>query len=446
MTNYLTTITVPLAVSDSGIMSEKISVQHQLLKRGIWAYFILLVFEGALRKWFLPGLSTPLLIVRDPIALLLLLKAAKDGILPANVFMSSSILVGIVGLFTAIFLGHGNLAVALFGTRIFILHFPLIFVIGTIFNREDVIKMGKVLVWISIPMALLIAVQFYSPQSAWVNRGVGGDINGAGFSGALGFFRPPGTFSFTNGNALFFSLVASFLIYFWLNPKDINRLVLFIATIGLIAAIPLSISRNLFFSIIVSMIFALFAILKKPQYIGRVVLIGIVVLLSLGILSNTSFFQTSVEAFTARFENANETEGGVSGVIGERYLGRMIGDITETSEIPFFGYGLGLGTNVGTMMLSGNTSYYLIIAEREWGRLVGELGPLLGILVIFMRLALATKMVLASYRKLITGDLLPWMLLSFGILLIPQGQWGQPTGLGFCVLIAGLIIATFNKK
>ena len=35
------------------------------LKRLIWVYFILLVFEGALRKWFLPGLSTPLLIVRD---------------------------------------------------------------------------------------------------------------------------------------------------------------------------------------------------------------------------------------------------------------------------------------------------------------------------------------------------------------------------------------------
>ena len=442
----MTTITAPLTVSNNRIITEGISSQHLLLKRGIWAYFLLLIFEGALRKWFLPSLSTPLLIIRDPIALWLLWIAVKDGILRANVYMSSMILIGIVGIFTALFFGHGDLAVAFFGARIFILHFPLIFVIGTIFTRQDVIKMGKALVWISIPMVLLIAIQFYSPQSAWVNRGIGGDINGAGFSGALGFFRPPGTFSFTNGNALFFSFVASFIFYFWLNPKDINRLVLFIATIGLIVAIPLSISRNLFFSIIVSLIFAVFAILKKPQFIGRVVLIGIVAFVSLGILSNTSFFQTSMEAFTARFTSANETEGGVSGVIGERYIGRMLGDIVASSEMPFFGYGLGLGTNAGNMMLTGEVKYFLFISEREWGRLIGELGPLLGILVIFIRLALTTKLLLSSYRKLKTGDFLPWMLLSFGILLLPQGQWGQPTGLGFCMLTGGLIIASLKRE
>ena len=36
----------------------------------LWTYFWLLIFEGALRKWVLPGLSNPLLIVRDPVAIL----------------------------------------------------------------------------------------------------------------------------------------------------------------------------------------------------------------------------------------------------------------------------------------------------------------------------------------------------------------------------------------
>src|SRR3546814_1990531 len=49
-----------------------------LLKQGIWVYFILLIFEGALRKWVLPGLATPLLVVRDPVALLLLLADRKS--------------------------------------------------------------------------------------------------------------------------------------------------------------------------------------------------------------------------------------------------------------------------------------------------------------------------------------------------------------------------------
>jgi len=36
------------------------------------------------------------------------------------------------------------------------------------------------------------------------------------------------------------------------------------------------------------------------------------------------------------------------------------------------------------------------------------------------------------------------MLLSFALLIIPQGQWAQPTSLGFSTLIGGLMIACFN--
>ena len=39
------------------------------LKKLFWAYFLLLIFEGALRKWVFPPLSGPLLLIRDPIGL-----------------------------------------------------------------------------------------------------------------------------------------------------------------------------------------------------------------------------------------------------------------------------------------------------------------------------------------------------------------------------------------
>src|SRR5690606_29107199 len=178
---------------------------YKLLKQGIWLYFFLLIFEGALRKWFLPGLSTPLLIVRDPIALWLVLVAWKKGLLPSNIYLTVIVLLGVLGFVTTCLFGHKNIAVALSGARIFLIPIPLIFVIGNIFTKDDVEKMGRIVLWISIPMAILIAMQFYSPQSAWVNRGVGGDLEGAGFGGAMGFFRPPATFSFTNGTSLFFS-------------------------------------------------------------------------------------------------------------------------------------------------------------------------------------------------------------------------------------------------
>jgi hypothetical protein len=425
-------------------MPENFTGKHQLMKSGIWLYFLLLIFEGALRKWVLPGLSTPLLIVRDPVALWLIFMALKKGLLPSNIYLNCMVVIGLIGIFIAIFLDHGDLAVALYGARILIIHFPLIFIIGNIFSRDDVERLGRVLIFISIPMVLLIATQFYSPQSAWVNRGLGGDLAGAGFSGALGFYRPPGTFSFTNGNALFFAFVASFVIYFWLNPKKINRIVLTIATIGLIAAIPLSISRSLFFSVLISVSFALIATLRKPQFIGHVVLIAGIGFIGLGLLKGTKFFTTSTQAFTARFENANKAEGGISGVVGTRYIGGMSGSLMKSSKIPFFGYGLGMGTNAGAMLLTGNKGF--LFSEEEWGRVIGELGPLLGISVILIRLSLVVKMALFAIRKLNNGDLLPWMLLSFALVVIPEGQWAQPTSLGFSTLIGGLIIASLRRQ
>ena len=417
----------------------------QLIKQGIWLYFILLIVEGALRKWFLPGLSTPLLIVRDPLAIWLVVMAWKKGFLPSTFYLSAMMLIGVLGIFTAVLVGHGNLFVALYGARILLIHFPLIFVIGKIFSREDVVKMGRVVVWISIPMLVVLVFQFFSPQSAWINRGVGGDVEGAGFhAGANGYYRPSGTFSFITGVVNFYSLVACYILYFWFQSKDINRWVLITATIALVASIPVSISRSLFFGVGVSLLFVFIAAMRKPGYLIRIVPIFMVLVLAFIILSNNSLFQTSTEAFFARFESANQTEGGLEGVVGDRYFGGMITALSKSSEIPFFGYGQGMGTNVGSMLLTGGLTF--LIAEEEWGRVIGELGALMGIAVILLRLGLCARISIACYQKLLKGDLLPWMLLSFCLLIVPQGQWARPTTLGFSVLIAGLTIASLRWK
>ncbi|NTS39530.1 hypothetical protein HRG84_01315 [Flavisolibacter sp. BT320] len=419
------------------------AVANSNLKKGIWLYFLLLIFEGALRKWFLPGLSTALLIVRDPVAAWIIFMALKRGLLNFNFFAFAMILVCAVSFFTTLLLGHGNLPVAVFGARIFILQFPLLFVIGRIFDREDVLKIGKFLLYLLPFMTILIAMQFYSPQSAWVNRGVGGDTEGAGFSGALGYFRPPGTFSFTNGLAQFYGFVAPFIFYFWLKRSNINKLLLIIATVALLAAIPLSISRTMLFSIAVVLLFTMIASLYQPRYLRGMIMTGICGMIALAFLSMTPFFQTATEAFTERFTSANETEGGLEGVLGDRYLGGMLGALAYNPvSNSFFGQGLGMGTNVGAMLMKGRMAF--LISEGEWGRLIGEMGPLLGVLTILIRLALSATLTLKAFRRLSSGDILPWLLVSFALLNIPQGQWSQPTNLGFTVLSAGLVLASMN--
>lgn len=419
---------------------------YRLLKLGIWAYIFLLLFEGALRKWFLPGLAAPLLIVRDPIAFFLIFHAWRRNLLPPSIYLLGMVGIGVLALITALIFGHGHLAIGIFGARILILQFPVIFVIGKVFSREDVMKVGRIMLWISIPMIILISLQFYSPQSAWVNRGVGGDMEGAGFSGALGYFRPSGTFSFTTGNTMFFSLLTCFVFYFWIGGSKVNRLLLIAATIALFISIPLSISRSLLFQVVIGVAFAVLASIRNPRYVGRIIGAGIAGFIILSILSNVEMFQTSTEVFTSRFETASKVEGGLHGTLVDRYFGNLISAVSGSSaeRIPFWGHGIGLGTNVASFLLTGGRNF--LIAEDEWLRLMGEMGFLMGFGVIVIRLGICFQMARASYNRLKLGDFLPWMLLSFCLLIVPQGQWAQPTALGFAIVIGGLLLASLNNE
>lgn len=432
--------------SAEGILNNVVvPAEIRMLKAGIWAYFLLLIFEGALRKWFLPGFSTPLLIIRDPFALFLILKSIQMNVWRPGGYVVLMWGITILSFSLTLLVGHGNIIVALYGLRITILHFPLIFIIGAIFNKRDVLKLGSSVLWINIFMTLLVGIQFYSSQSAWVNIGVGGDIAGSGFSGAAGFFRVPGTFSFTNGLSLFYGFSAAFIFYFWVTKKEEqgNRLLLIFSTLALVAAIPLSISRTVLFEVILSFLFLVCISWQNPKIIKSLLAVIVITILVIATLNNLNFFQTASMAFTERFNNASSTEGGLEGTLVDRFLGGLYSAITNTSA-SFSGMGLGMGTNAGAQLMTGKREF--LLSEGEWGRLIGEMGFLLGLVAILIRITLVTDLLKRTWRAIGDGNSLAWMLMSFGTLSVLQGQWAQPTALGFSTLIGGLVIASLNDE
>jgi len=421
---------------------RRIAKDVALIKKAIWAYFLLLIFEGALRKWILPALSGPLLIVRDPVAIYLIVKAFQTGLWKPNFFTILIWALTMLGFTTALMFGHGSIPVALYGMRITFFHFPLLFIIGQFYTKEDVIHVCKTMLYITIFMTVLIAAQFYSPQSAWINKGVGG-VEGSGFSGALEFYRVPGTFSFTNGLGLFYGFAAACVFYFWADENTkVSKGLLIASTVALMAAIPLSISRSVFFEVILSAVFMLIVSGKNPQLIKSIFTgaIGMTVLFL--ILSTFSFFQTASGALDARFSAASQSEGGLEGTLGDRFLGGLYGAVTDDNA-SFIGYGIGLGTNAGAQIL-GKKGF--LISEGEWGRLIGEMGFIMGMIFIIVRLSIAFGLMSGGWKSASYKNILPWMLLSNGFLLLVQGQWAQPTALGFSVLVSGLIIASLSKK
>ncbi|WP_396166223.1 hypothetical protein [Flavobacterium sp.] len=415
------------------------------LKKGIWLYFFLLIFEGALRRWVIPSLASPLLLIRDVLAVYLLIIAIRNNYYPSNRIVPLVFLIGIISIFTALFFGHGNLFVALYGARILMIQFPMLFLIGHIFNKQDVIDMGKVILWLAIPMTILITMQFYSPQSAWVNKGVGDNIEGAGFSGANGYMRPPGTFSFTTGNVTFFCLVACYVFYFWLKPQLINKYLLIASSLALLVAIPTSISRTLFFQVFISTLFFIWAKSSQPGFLKNFsqIVIGISIITILFL--NFDGLNDQIGAFWERFTKANEVEGGLRGVFMDRFLGGLVSSFFSIDDKNIvWGQGIGMGTNVGSQLLTGKLSF--LIAEGEWGRIIGESGMVLGLLIVLIRIQLSFNLLYKSFIKLINGDELPWILVSYGFLLLLQGLWAQPSNLGFYVLTGGLLISSLKTN
>jgi hypothetical protein len=147
---------------------------------------------------------------------------------------------------------------------------------------------------------------------------------------------------------------------------------------------------------------------------------------------------------TTRFSNASASEGGIDDTIANR-IGAGILEPFQNSNLPFFGFGLGMGTNAGAQLLTGRADEFLI-AEGEWGRLIGEMGAIMGMTVIILRMSMCLTLLFTSFRQIKFNNLLPWMLVSICFQALAQGQWAQPTALGFGIVMSGFAIAAFTQE
>lgn len=419
---------------------------YQTERKLIWIYLWLLIFEGALRKWVLPGLATPLLVIRDPIVIYLVIKALNRGWIK-NKYAQIMMTVSTVCLLMAMVVGHQNLMVGFFGWRIYFFHFPFIFVMGKVLTREDLLKMARFILYLSIPMTILVVMQFYSPQSAWVNHGVGGDMEGAGFAGALGYFRPPGTFSFISGYVGFQAIVGCLLLYYLTANKllekehQLPQWALMTMAGCFLISIPTSISRTHFFQTMVFMAFLFIAAMRSPKLKKQYVKFLMIGLVAVAIVVVSGQADTQIEAFTERFNGANETEGGVDSVLGDRYGGSFLRGLFNT-DLPIFGYGIGIGTNVGVKIMVGIRYFN---CEEEWSRVTGECGLLLGWVILGARLFFSLDIWKKAYKLLVRNrDLLPWMLSAGVLLRVVNGQWAIPTDLGMAILLGGMALAAIK--
>jgi hypothetical protein len=310
------------------------------LKRCIWLYFWLLILEGVLRKWLLPQLSMPLLLVRDPVLLAIYWMAFRSGkIHSPHLLALGMISVPIVALACIqVASGTNSFVIALYGLRSYLLHLPLIVIISETFTSEDVKQVGRWLLILSVPIALLMVAQYRAPVSSWLNAGAGGtpgQIRSAG-----DHVRAPGPFSFATGTICFFPLAGAFLLYALSRPRTYSKRILVPSVAAVIIALPLSGSRTLLFVMAAVMVSAFLAGLRTPGEFSKLARVIVVLILGSAAVFWIPVIHKSIDTFQDRWKQASNGEGNVKDVLSLRVWGVIREGFDDAETVPWLGKGL----------------------------------------------------------------------------------------------------------
>lgn len=420
------------------------------LKRLIWAYFVLLIIEGALRKWVVPTLSDPLLVIRDPVAIACYLTAIKARVFPSSRFVISLIIIGGLSWIVGVLVLQPYLPikplllVTIYGLRSNFLHLPLIWIIAKVFDKDDVEKMGKWFLLGLIPMALLMVAQFNASPDSFINR-TAGSGEALQITAGGGKIRPPATFSFISGVIFYAAAAAAFLLNASISRGTHRNWLLFASGLALVVATGVSGSRSVLLAVLIVVASIGVVMLVRPRAInsfGRNLLIVVAVGL---IASRLPVFKEGVGILSDRFTTSAEAaETTVAGGLIARTLSGFTEGFTAIGRMPVAGYGLGIGTNAGAKFLTGRAVF--LLSEAEWARILLESGPILGLAFIVWRVMLVGRLGYVCLTALREGSVLPIMLYSSCFITLLNGQFGQPTNLGFATLLGGLCLASTNTE
>ena len=423
------------------VISSAQDDEYGIIKKLIWFYFLLLLFEGALRKWFLPGLSQGLLIIRDPIALLIYYIAYSREIFPSqNKYIIRLFQWVILAVGLSIIINQAHPATIAYGARTNLLHFPLIFIMGKVLNHKDVVNFGKAFLVFALPMTWVVAQQFQADRYDIMNVASGGTGHQMMTSGDK--VRASGTFSFISGIVFYYCFAVAFIIYGFLNKSAFPKWILYLGAGATFLAMVTAGSRSVIAESL--QVVACFGFLAyyRPKEFGRIAatVFGIS-LIVLFLYSQIDLFKEGLGFLSLRFEEASNVEGNPMEAYFIRYWEIIVSPYYYNMWTGFFGNGLGTATRAGSALGGGYGG-----AELSWSRPVMENGFGVGILFLAWRVWITKDLLLICIKAVKNGHYLAIFIFGAAGPVLLFGLLGQPTNLGFAAFGAGLCLAAAKKR
>ena len=398
------------------------------------AIFLIVLFEGAVRKWVWSGATLPLLGMRDLIVVIAVLWGIMHRYFDFRawpelfLFSWSMLIIFWTGIQLIIELQPP--IVGMIGLRFWVLYLWFVLLCVRALKWQDIeylFKFSALTLLFMVPLAL---VQFMSPPTAFINKQTGDEQYI--FQVIRGVVRTTGTFSFTIGYTTYLSFVTPVVLWMMSGGlKDSMKPMLRTLIIGLFfVGVLVSGSRGAIMTTVffVGMLFVFLLLANKLPRIFSVKmflgLAGLIVLITLLFPILGRSFEANIE----RFETASRAED-----LGGRILDIFIGSDRTWEKFDLLGHGIGAGANASAKFMgSGKFS----LGEYEIDRTINE-GGIIGLVQIVFKWLIVLIGLIQSRRIFIRyHEILPLLIWLVIAIQIPTGSIiGQLTVHGLMLLL-----------
>jgi hypothetical protein len=405
---WFSSFVAPLVVISGGIV---LYISWRNWEFGVQALLVLVVFEGAIRKWFLPSASELVYFYKDFIMLAALIGYLSRRNKPPLLIKQrlQPLLVIIVAFFAYALASISNPRiphplVGLFGVKAYCLYIPLVFMVPRMFpNKEKLIAFLRWYLLLALPVVVLGVTQFRTSDTtsslnryAW-NQDAADSGNAesgiAAFEDSEGntYVRVTGTFSYLSGLAIYLPVVFAMLLGITevSSRRDSPRLLkwIFYFSLAAVAATGFmtgSRSTIVNFVVITLIFYSLSSMKSLKDRIPQVLIGGALIYITL-----TVAFPEALDAMKTRALGSQDqiTEG--SG----RIEGLFRLPLDEAALAGAFGYGIGTTQNAVPSLMSKLDIPFLgeqipIGYEDESARVMLDLGIIGYLLFGLLRLIL----------------------------------------------------------
>jgi hypothetical protein len=386
----------------------------------IGAFIVLMIIQGALRKWVFPSLSTPLYVAKD-VALLgaLTLFGLKQKFRLTTPLRRTLLPVlwggfAFVVLLQAFNFNVPSFSVGLLGIRSYLLYTSLLFILPIALERIQ--RPKRLLLVISlfliVPVLLLGIYQYSQPVGSWINQYVADDTQ---VVGVLSRPRITGTFSYIGGMGAFltFSLFLSlgtFIAGLRFQKRFYQVLGGSLLALALVVA-PMNGSRSVVLSLLVPLPFVLYTVLRRQRGLAVGATLLVLTVAGAYVASENAWLTQGWEIIEHRMSSSSDQEKRLQGIFLDPLQKVKVGGLV--------GYGAGT-THQAAGALSSDVPNIPVGYEGELGRVVIELGIIGAAIFVGLKAWLAW-MAWQAMRRASTAWTMMLSITGFSVLFLSIG-------------------------